>query len=248
MFAKYREAQYAERSVRESKQSGFSALAVLAAIVVGVAGAFVWKLIAVQFGYEFGFIAWIVGGTIGFAATVFGARGRTVGVACAVITVLSIFAGKHMAVSHFYTENYASAIASDYDQLIIQEMYDESMVDAEAFSSIDKNDEAIKVFMADYGYSEEVSADLIADEELEIFQSEVQPFLENSELIVAYYEEIQGHFGEVPAGEPVMAAAMEEQSKFSAVMEGLGFLDLLFIVLGFSTAYRVASEGQFKPA
>ncbi len=251
MFEKVNQAQRAantERIERESNKSGFSVVALIAALVVGVAGAFIWKQIAVQSGYEFGLIAWIVGGAIGFAATVSGGKGPAIGVACAVITVVSIFTGKHMIISHFYSEDFASAIAADYDEMIIQEMFDESMVDAEAFATIDKNDTAIKEFMADYGYSEEVSAANISDEELESFQFEVQPFLEDTDMIVAYYGEIQGQFDADQADAPVMAAALEEQSKLTLLFESLGILDLVFIVLGFSTAYRVGSEGHFKPA
>ncbi len=251
LFDKVQQARrtaHTERTQREAKQNGFSFVALIAALIVGVVGAFLWKLIAVQSGYEFGLIAWVVGGAIGFAATVSGGRGPAIGVACAVITVVSIFAGKHMTVSHFYSEDFAAAIAADYDQMIIQEMYDESMVDAEIFSSIDKNDTAIKEFMADYGYSEAVSAESISDEELEYFQFEVQPFLEDTEMIVAYYDEIQGQFDTMQADVPMMAAALEEQSKFTVLIESLGILDLVFIVLGFSTAYRVGSEGHFKPA
>jgi len=251
MFAKYQQAQEsarAERGTPGEKESGFSVVALIAAVIVGVVGAFIWKIVAVQVGYEFGLIAWVIGGAIGFAATLVGGKGPVVGATCALITVLSIFGGKHMTVSHFYSEEYAAVIADEFDQLIIQEMYDESMVDAEAFASIDKSDAAIKSFMADYGYSEEVSAEAISDEELEYFQYEVQPFLEDTEMIVAYYEDLQGQFDEFGADAPVMAAAMEEQSTFSIVVESLGILDLVFIVLGFSTAYRVGSEGQFKPA
>lgn len=252
MFAKYQQAQEvarAERATPIEKEAGFSVMALIAAVIAGVAGAFIWKLISVQVGYEFGLIAWVIGGAIGFAATLVGGKGPVVGATCALITVLSIFAGKHMTVSHFYSEEFASVIADEFDQLIIQEMYDESMVDAEAFASIDKNDAAIKTFMADYGYSEEVSAEAISDEELEYFQYEVQPYLEDTEMIVAYYEDLQGQFDDFGAdAAPVMAAAMEEQSTFSIVIESLGLLDFVFIVLGFSTAYRVGSEGQFKPA
>ncbi len=251
MFAKYKQAQQAadaERVNGSKKKSGFSVMALVAALVVGVVGAFIWKVVAVQSGYEFGLIAWVLGGAVGFAATLSGGKGPAVGVACALITVLSIFAGKHMTVSHYYSEGFAAVIADEFDQLIIQEMYDESMVDAEAFASVGRNDAAIKTFMADYGYSEEVSAEAISDEELEYFQYEVQPFLEDTEMIVAYYEDLQGQFDEFGADAPVMAAAMEEQSMFSLVIESLGLLDLVFIVLGFSTAYRVGSEGQFKPA
>ena len=67
-------------------------------LIGGTIGALVWALIGRLFGYEIGFIAWGVGIAVGICSVMFGGRGDTNGVVCALVTVAAIFAGKVLAV------------------------------------------------------------------------------------------------------------------------------------------------------
>ena len=61
----------------------------IAPIAVAVLGALLWYFIAVTFGYEYGLIAWLIGGAIGFAAVSSGASGDATGVICGVLVMVS---------------------------------------------------------------------------------------------------------------------------------------------------------------
>ncbi len=73
---------------------------ILGAVGGGVLGAVVWAAITIFTGYEIGWIAWLVGAGVGFGMAV-GSRGEggmAGGVAAAAIALISIAAGKYIAV------------------------------------------------------------------------------------------------------------------------------------------------------
>ena len=200
-----------------------------------VVGAFLWKFIAFSFGYELGLVAWAIGGAVGAAAAMTGARGEMTGGLCAVLALLAIFGGKYM---------FASASLSELEVVFsgegmgeyLDSMYDEANADKAAFAKINKDDASIKVFMIKHDYTDAEFAYSIDDTELQEFKEYTQPWLEEPQETAVSWDEFQEEI-------PDLSAAIEEISPTSMVFESLGPLDLLFAFLGLSTAFGLGRNG-----
>lgn len=70
----------------------------IAGLLAGLVGAAIWTAISFSTGYEIGWIAWGIGGLVGFAVALGGQRGLPAGLAAVVISVLSILGGKYATV------------------------------------------------------------------------------------------------------------------------------------------------------
>lgn len=67
-------------------------------LIAGLVGAAIWAAISFWTGYEIGWIAWGIGGLVGFAVALGGQQGMTAGLAAVVISVLAIMGGKYATV------------------------------------------------------------------------------------------------------------------------------------------------------
>ena len=200
-----------------------------------ILGALVWYFLSVSLGYEFGFIAWAIGGAVGYAAFMSGARGEAVGVACAILVVLSIFGGKYMAASAF--QNGFLEEIQNPDQTESEgwkQVYEIETAEARAFARLDGSDESLRQFLFDHEYSE---SEQVTQAEIEDFIIHTQPrlhfIIENKPsyeewLKVSLYETIG------------------DLSAFDLMIESLGWMDILFLFLGVGTAYRLSSQGSAR--
>ncbi len=221
----------------DSADSSLPLFAFIAPLIAALIGAFVWKGIALSFGYELGLIAWAIGGAVGAAAVITGGRGDVMGGYCAVITLLAIFAGKYMIMSSVQLE-LATLFESESGSAMMTELYEEAEYDAQAFAVIDKSDASVKAFMVDHYYTDADEAIFVTDRELEDFRADIQPFLESDDPTQIYTAEL--------GNEPSFAAAMSSASPTSMVFESLGFIDLLFAFFGLSTAFQLGRSGFKK--
>ena len=73
-------------------------LSIVAALAAGAVGALAWALIAWQAHFEIGYLAWGIGLLVGIASHKLGGSGTANGILCAIIVLLSIFAGKVVAI------------------------------------------------------------------------------------------------------------------------------------------------------
>lgn len=209
----------------------------IAPLLAAFIGAFIWKGIAISFGYELGLIAWAIGGAVGAAAFITGGRGDAIGGYCAVITLLAIFAGKYMIMSSVQND-IATLFDGEAGAVITTELYAAVEYDAQVFATIDRSDASLKAFMVDHDYTDAETATLVTDSELEDFRFQVQPFLESDDPTQMYAEEY--------TGEPSLAALMTRASPTSMVFRSLGFIDLVFAFFGFITAFRLGRSGFSK--
>lgn len=204
----------------------------LAPAGAALAGALIWKFIALATGFELGLIAWGIGGAIGFAAVMVGARGQQVAMVCAVLALLAIMGGKYMAMSAILDETVAAITGSDaYAGIDLQGLYEEYRADAAVFGETVNDDASLRIFMVDRGYSEAVNADAVSDEEVSWFREHEQPRLE--EILYSEPQNFEAWKTES------LTAQIENISTFDVMMESLGFLDILFLFLGIGTAYRM---------
>ena len=215
-----------------SEEGALSPAAIAAAAVAALLGALVWKFVAVAFGYEFGLIAWGIGGAVGFAAASAGSRGVQAGVVCAVLAFGAIVVGKYWAYSAFVDE-FQEAISGVME--LDEEMHDyfeEELEDARLFVKGSGSDIFIRRFMVERGYTYESDPASISDAELAEFREYVEPDLRAMAENPPDFEQWQT--GRVES--------LDELSPWAMMREDFGFLDILFAFLGIGTAFRLGSQ------
>lgn len=207
-------------------------VAIAAAAGAAVVGAWVWKFVAVQFGFEFGLIAWAIGGAVGFAAASMGSRGLTAGIVCAVLALGSIVLGKYWAytgIVDMMQEAVATALASD-DDLIIY--YEQELEDAAVFARGSGSDAFVRRFMVQRQYTEAAESSGVTDTELAEFREYVEPRLIQMSENEPTFEQWQNEG----------VAALDEISAWDMIKEDSSLFDLLFAALGIGTAFRLGSQ------
>ena len=114
-------------------------------------------------------------------------------------------------------------------------IYEVEMQDAQTFATIDRNDDSIKYFMVSHEYSDFVDASEVTGEGIDNFRAEVAPRLDylasNQPSFEQWYDYTLGE-------------AMENMSTLDLMFGDFGILDLLFLVFGMGSAYRLASGGK----
>lgn len=215
-----------------SKESVLGPAAIGAAAVAALLGALVWKFIALTFGYEFGLIAWGIGGAVGFAAAIAGSRGVQAGVVCAVLAFGSIVVGKYWAYDALvddFQQAFSSAMEDDEE---MHAYFEEETESARLFAAGSGTDIFTRRFMVERGYTYATNPANVTDAELEDFREYVEPALREMAQDPPNYEEWQ-------AGS---AESFDEISPWALMREDFGILDILFIFLGIGTAFRLGSQ------
>ena len=139
--------------IEEDDDDALSIASIALPLVAAVVGAFVWKLIAVAFGYELGLVAWGIGGAVGVAAAMAGGRGTGIGIVCALLALMAIFGGKYMTMAS-YQSDMVELFSGEGGVEGLQAVYDEVDDDAKA-------------------------ALFVTDSELSDFREYTQPWLED---------------------------------------------------------------------
>ncbi len=246
---KVRQAQDAQRAQAEEAGETYTPSAspgedklgmgsIAAAGVTALLGALAWMGIALSLEYEFGLVAWLIGGAVGFASAVTGSRGSTAGAMCAVMVLCSILGGKFL----FY-----SSIQSNISEIMAGEnfwtgedaqyWFEEYKYDAELYMDVDGSEESLREFMFERDYTEAYYVEDITSEDIEYFLENDAPDLEwiarESPGLEAWSQRMSASF----------EAEVANISTMDLVFEDLGLLDLLFLFLGLSTAYRLGDAG-----
>ena len=215
--------------------------ALAAAAVAALVGAWLWKFVAVTFEYELAFIAWGIGGLIGFVAASMGGRGLVTGVLCALLAAGSILGGKYMAVDAFRTDlvemlsNGGELGLDGFDEELADVM-DEMKADARVFASLGQDESSLRKFMIDHDYSVAYAPQAVSEEELEVFREFEQPnLLWIAQNNPTYQEWMQHSMG-----------IIEDISVVDTIKTSFGIFDLLFLFLGVVTAFRLGSGGEYE--
>lgn len=200
-----------------------------AACGAALVGALLWKFIAVTFEYEFGMIAWLVGGMVGFSAAFMGAHGEKAAGLCAVLTILAILSGKYMAFESI-KDDINQLIGEQMDQESLQEIYEEELFAAQQFQEQVVDEQSKRQFMVDFGYSESFEAESVTSEELHFFNEYEVPALEDIALYEPPFDEWKNVY---------LVGKVNNISTLDLIKEDFGFLDALFIFFGVSTAFQL---------
>ncbi len=218
----------------EVDYNSFNKNAIIAAAVAAFIGALLWKFIALAFNYELGIVAWLIGGAGGYAAAVFGSRGQISGIICGILALLAILGGKYMAISGFQSEwQETLATLSETDSQELKDAYQNELVLAKIYVSEVNDDTSMREFMIAYQYTESGTAESIPDEDLTYFKESTEPVLRNmaSSTPPSYEQWLQASFGDQVAS----------YSTFDLMQESFGLIDLVFLLLGVVTAFRLGS-------
>jgi hypothetical protein len=209
-----------------------TAQAIAAAAAAAFVGALVWKFIAVAFEYEFGIVAWGIGGAVGFAAAAAGSRGPVAGAICGALVVLSIMGGKFMAIETFQQQATEMLMELQGGEDGLRPFFEETLYDAETYVAVVTDDASLREFMVDHGYSEAMNYEDVSSEELDLFREYTAP-------------ELTAMAASPPTYEQWAASAfddLEDVSTFDVMVESFGFLDVLFLFFGIGTAFRLGSR------
>jgi phosphate/sulfate permease len=200
----------------------------------GVLGAFLWAVIVWTTNYEIGYVAWAVGGLVGFGSALLGGSGQTNGVICGVIALLSILGGK-------FAIAYTTAESAKEKALV--SAYKEVMKDAADFDEV-KSEKEYPGFMVKHEYTDCRHAADISDAALDAFKEKTAPML-------------QRLFKDKPDCETWKASEQgrecrrlmdEAVSPLKTVGNMLRPIDLIFALLGIATAFKVGSYRKEQAA
>ncbi len=209
-----------------------SPAAIGAAVVAALVGAWVWKFIAVTLEFEFGLIAWGIGGAIGFAAAAAGSRGMQAGIVCALLALGSIGLGKYWAYSAFLVEfqdTIAGVMTTDED---MYDYFEEEVADARLYVNGSGSDDFVRRFMVERGYTDATDPGRVSSAEVADFREYIAPSLVEMANSEPDFEEWQESSVE----------AISEISPWAMMIESLGLLDIVFAFLGLGTAFRLGSQ------
>ena len=210
--------------------------AIGAAIAGGVIGALIWGAISHFTGYEVGYVAWGIGGLVGWLATVAGGSGFTTAAAAGAIALVSIAGGKLLA-TKFAIDASRAELAAE-----LESAADEFLIESGLFYDLSSEDEYPE-FMIAHGYSESDDASDVSQDEIDYFKATAIPV----------YEEIRD--GEK---DPEILERIYADRVISTNLAEIGFLqlafggqepgdyafDLLFAALGIFTAFKLVAREE----
>jgi len=102
--------------------------AVMAGLIAAIAGGAIWAVIVVFTGYEVGWVAWGVGGLVGFAmAKATPTRSRALGLRAAVLAAAGLLIGKWLIIEIGARTNFAAEVMNDQElmrQAVFLDLYE----------------------------------------------------------------------------------------------------------------------------
>ncbi|MBI4229470.1 MAG: hypothetical protein HY608_01410 [Planctomycetes bacterium] len=206
--------------------------AYMAALAGAAAGGLAWALLSWATGYEIGYVAWGIGGLVGFAAARFGANGKYSGAVCALLSLLAIFGGKVAAVRLALPGELAK------QPFVARLLFEEIRGDAEAFADLGSEEEHA-AFMVEHRYVKGKSdPSEVTPEELMAFREIAVPELREIAAGTLGYEEWRDR--RIDKG---IEGLSDEGGITGLVVKNLGPIDLLFAFLGLVTAWRLGNIG-----
>ncbi len=204
-------------------------LAIAVAAVVALLGAWVWSLLAASTGFEFGIVAWGIGGAVGTGAALAGGRGLTCASICAVLTLVAILGGKYLTMERFkdnWSQEMSGAELWDEDAVAF---FEELRLDAKLYHELDGSDDALRKFIYSRDYSAAATAAAVTDVDIDEFNEFDRPTLEWIHAKDPDYESWQAY----------TMSSISDVSSLELIREDFGIMDALFLVLGLGTAFRL---------
>lgn len=198
-------------------------------VIAGLIGASIWAAIAYFAHFEIGWIAWIIGGLVGFGVAL-GAKGETgmdTGILAVVIAVASICGGKwaaiHFEVSKSLGEVQSQVTVSNDDAMLFM-----------AHDLVKEYESGGKAMKWPEGYSKDSAEDKDHFPK-ELWKDVTKRWQSMSATEQASYRDaIQNN---IKASMASFASAIESEGFF----QSFGLLDLLFFGLAVVTAFKIGT-------
>mgnify|MGYP001823919918 FL=1 len=197
-----------------------SGKSIVAAIVAGAIGAAIWAFALAVLNFEFGIVAWLIGGMVGGLSAMVGGHGVSNGVICAAIAIVAIFAGKYAGSMW--------SIRKAVDEMASEDLYEEQVEDARLYVAL-SGLSAIPSYMVDRGYTDATDPTTLSPSEVEAFETGTGAWL------VQLHEEGWSY-------DDYRASLASDADVIGFVKENLGLLDLLFLGLGVVTAFKLGGQ------
>lgn len=205
--------------------------ALIGGLISAMLGAVAWGLLTWATQWEIGYLAWAIGGIVGFGVARLGGRGPTMAVMAALLAALSIFGGKMLAIRIMA----GKGLEAQQNAEELREAYEELKSDAEDFTKLASDDEH-REFMTTHGYTKARNAQAVREDELVLFREETVPSLKHFAQENPDFETWrQEHFN--------LLARVLNNPEFLAqgAFANLGIIDGLFMLFGIGTAFRVVA-------
>ena len=229
--------QHVVEEEEDAAEAANSDLRMLAApAIFAMLGALLWYLVAAMLKMEFGAVALLIGFAVSYAATRGGASGAPIAIACAVLVVLSICAGKYI-----YLADLRQVSSDDVPTVTrlegvdLYKIYAREVEDAQQFAQISGDDESVMQFLVDRKYGYYRDADEVSYEEVRKFRKTVQPRLEQIVASHPTFEQWR---------ESYRSGNAEKVSTFGLMIDSVRGLDMVFLFFGVGTAFLLAYRGK----
>ena len=210
--------------------------ALMGGAIAAAIGAIAWGLVGWLTGMELGILAWGIGGLVGLGVMRAGTPSASTAIAAGVLALVAIMGGKILAIQFalpgFARDFAEEQVASELSPSLYQEM----KADAAAWAD---HEGSVEEFMIERGYTE-------AEEMLEVGSEEVADFQQYS---VPQLEALAG--SNAPTYEKWREQRLDEVT--DSILEGISLatvlpytfslFDILWIILGVSTAWRMGMGG-----
>ena len=207
-------------------------------------GALLWAGIACATGMEIGYVAWAVGGLVGGGMLLGGGRGRVYACIAAGLALAGILGGKYYG-AHLLIESHLAQVEATFDRPTFDR------VRAAAAASEDPpaapmgeiamepaEEEPVEEEPAEVEFSAEEAA--AAEEAI----AELQADMAANELSLARVRDSSYTFEKWR--EEQRLALRGQIDTADIVSKSLGFLDLLFLLLGVSTAFGIVQRDRLR--
>ena len=211
----------------ESGEDVINGKVIGAAVGAAILGVVIWAGIALGTEREFGWIAWGIGGLVGWATTKAGGAGMKAAVLAAVLTACSIGGGRVGTIKLV-----TGGIIQEYTTS--EEFRDELLdlkVDAMDFAKLNGavDDGVLIQFLTDHKYYASDDTQDFNDVYLANFRQVQIPLL----------EKLGTPTGEMDYLDDVRSDMAENLGVWKLLKEGSGIVDLLFLLLGIGTAFKL---------
>ncbi|MBL9077548.1 MAG: hypothetical protein JNL08_08595 [Planctomycetes bacterium] len=216
-----------------------------------LAGALLWSLVMYGTGMEIGYVAWAVGGLAGGAAVLGGGRGTTTAVLAAAMALLGIVGGKFLG-AHFLVEQQIEQLAALMDRPGFERL--RAMAadlpaapggETDADAGLHEVEDAPDADLADAADEAAGEAEPEADAE---GATEEPAAPEDAEAARQLERLRDPSFTYEQWRDEQVAALRAEISLVDLVGDSLGFVDVIFVLLGLSTAFGLVRRATVAAA
>jgi hypothetical protein len=227
---------------------GLDQPATLLPIVFAAAGALIgallWAGIACATGMEIGYVAWAVGGLVGGGMLLGGGRGRVYASIAAGLALVGILGGKYYG-AHLLLESHLALVDATFDRPTFDRMH--AAAEAREDPPAAPMGEIVMEPAEEEPFEEEPGEAEVAAEEVAAAEeaiAELHADMAANELSLARVRDPSYTFEKWREEQRVALRGQIDAA--DVVSKSLGFLDLLFLLLGVSTAFGIVQRERLR--